>query len=980
MLLARSYSHHSLLSAVPKISQLISDAKSKGYTAIALTDEDTGSSLIEFYDECQKQDIKPVLGSTLRISNTIKEKVNFHNQAEFSKIALLAKNELGYKRLLQLISVARTQKESGDYYLDLQDLQNIQDLFVVIAGNDNEIGVNLRNKNFVKTEKILEKYIKEIDKENLLVELLYPLNGEKLEENQILNFELIKICKKLNIKYVASPAPRYLRSEQAESFGVVLAIKKQVKLNSITLIRDFSLPSKENLAKIFGYAPESLDTKDLENQIDIQILTDYDKHADNAFFPMFKLPEDQNPGNRLTWETYIGLLDRFHPENLGLQGWKEKFGYFYLDKLIDFCKDIKPDTSKLLSYPDNYWQAEIISDNSQNSSDTLKEKELKIPEKKPKKIKSKNLEKLEVVVYKNINDYLERIQYELDIIIKKGYANYFLVFGDIMRFCRDNGIVTNTRGSAAGSLVGYLNEINVLDPLIYNLPFERFLNPYRPSPPDIDGDFADDRRQEVIDYIIQKYGNQNVSQIITFGTMLPKAAVRDIGRVLGFSYSKCDRLSKLIPNAPQGRKTTFEWAFETSQELREVYEKDEECKRMIDISKTIEGNYRHASSHAAGILITPTKLTDYASIQWDSEKKMFVSQYDMKIAEKVGLVKLDILGITNLAILGNAVKIAEQRNQQKIDLLNIDILDKKAFELLSKGRTMGTFQLSGAAMTKYLVELEPNKVEDLMAMVALYRPGPMESIPEYISRKKNPKKVKYLVPQMEKWMSPSYGIFVYQEDLLMSAIELASYNWGEADTLRKGMGKKIQSVIEAQHPKFVQGCIKNGITEEKAEHIWSLMVPFGAYGFNKAHSASYGMVAYWTAYMKARYTVEFMTAYMISERNNLDKIAAAITECRQMGLSVLPPDINHSFENFTIEDQKTIRYGLSSIKNLGGDVIKCIIEERDKNGNFKNMEEFLDRICKFPGFNKRGLEALILSGSLDILAKNIWQQKENVLM
>jgi DNA polymerase III subunit alpha len=972
MLLVRSYSHHSLLSAVPKIGELIADAKQKGYTSISLTDEDTTSGLVEFYDECKKQKIKPILGSTLRINSVIEQKSNFSIDNNFSKIALLAKNQIGYKKLLELISFYRTKKEKPFYHLDLKDIENLDNLFVVITGNDHEFGINIRAKNYSKAKQILEKYLQKINRKNLLVELLYPIKGEKLKENRELNQELTKTCKELEIKYIASSAPRYLQSQQEESFGVILAIKKQVKLKEISVYRDFSLPSKERLKEIFAYLPEALETQEIEDQINIDISTNYDKNADKAFFPIFKLPQNQNPNQRLTWETYIGLLDRFHPNELDILEWKQKFPYEKLKDLIEFCKNIKPDTSKLLSYPDNYWQTETNSD--------LQKETIKKLNKKTKTL-DKAVDQNSLHTYKTIEDYLTRISYELGIILQKGYANYFLVFGDIMRFCRENGIITNTRGSAAGSLVGYLNEINVLDPLIYNLPFERFLNPYRPSPPDIDGDFADDRRQEVIDYIIQTYGNQNVAQIITFGTMLPKAAVRDVGRVLGVSYSKCDRLSKLIPNAPQGRKTTFKWAFETSQELREVYEKDEESKRMIDISKTIEGNYRHASSHAAGILITPTKLTDYTAVQWDSEHKMFVAQYDMKIAEKVGLVKLDILGITNLAILGNALKIAEKRNNQKIDLLNIDISDKKAFELLSKGRTMGTFQLSGGAMTKYLVDLEPNKVEDLMAMVALYRPGPMANIPEFIKRKRNPKKITYFVPKMQEWMESTYGILVYQEDLLLTALNIAGYDWGEADTLRKGMGKKIQAVIEGQHPKFVEGCVKfGGLTPQKAEEIWQAFLPFGAYGFNKAHAASYGMVAYWTAYMKAQFTVEFMIAYMISERNNLDKIAAAIKECKQMGLAVLPPDINQSFEDFSIDNKKTIRYGLASIKNLGEDVIKYIIEERQKNGQFRTMEEFLDRICIFGGFNKRSLEALILSGSLDKLADNVLKQKELVAL
>ncbi|NJL97068.1 DNA polymerase III subunit alpha [Candidatus Gracilibacteria bacterium] len=745
-----------------------------------------------------------------------------------------------------------------------------------------------------------------------------------------MNQKLASLCTDFDIRYLASPSPRYLEKEDSEVFRTVMAIRDGKKLANIELQRSHHLPAVNELKDDFEYLPDALKTKDLEDLINIQIRTDYDKNVDGAFFPIFDLPIGQNAGMRLKWETYIGLVAKFQP-TLDKTIWKEKFPYEKLAELQKYSKNLQPDVDNLLGYDQEYFDKT-----------------------------------------NPISKYIERIEYELDIIISKGYPDYFLVFGDIMSFCRDNEIVINTRGSAAGSLVGLLNSINILDPLMYIIPFERFLNPLRPSPPDIDGDFADDRREEVINYITQKYGKDKVCQIITFGTMLPRAAVRDVGRALGVSYNKCDKLSKLIPIAPQGKKTTFKWAMQTSKELKQVYDRDEEANRIINLAIKIEANYRHASSHAAGLIITPTKTTDYTSLQWDSEHKMIVCQFDMKWVEKIGLVKLDILGIRNLSILGNAIEISQKRHDQKIDLLNIDVHNQKTFELLARGRTMGTFQLSGAVMTKYLVELEPSKVQDLMAMVALYRPGPMASIPDYIKRKKNPNLIKYLVPQMKNWMEASYGIFVYQEDLLLTAIELAGYDWGQADVLRKGMGKKIQEVIEAQHPIFVEGCIQHSsLSPEKAEQIWSLMVPFGAYGFNKAHSSSYGMVAYWTAYMKAIYTVEFMTALMTAEASNLDKIATAIEECKLLGLNVKPPSVNHSFDNFTIEDDKTIRYGLSSVKNLGTDVINYMIQNREEKGDFKTLEDFLSRMSFFQGFNKRSLEALILSGSLDDLGGEV---------
>ena len=936
MILARSYSHFSLLSAVPQVTPLIKNAKSKGYTSIALTDEDTTSGLIEFYNTCLKNEVKPVLGVTLRITNTTQEVNSFGRHQGFSKVAIIAKNQQGYRDLLKIVTTARLQKEDPNYHIDLEELakffqiqegQKLLNFFVIITGNDHEFGNNLRFDRTQQAKIVLNNYIKKLGTDNILVELAMTNTEESSEVSQKLNLGVAAVCDQLKVLYIASPAPRYLEKDDQEPFQVILAIKKQVRMYDIKLEREFDLPSLEELTKKFDYLPRSIKNLiEVDNQIDIKIATDYDSRASEAFFPIFPLPVGQKPGDRLAWESYIGLLTKFHSDRQLRQFWVEKFPYESLDILKDFVNRITPDSSLLLGYPKKYWATHSIS------------------------------------------EYMNRIDKELDIIISKGYPDYFLVLADIMQYSRDKGIVVNTRGSAAGCLVGYLTGINILDPLVYDIPFERFLNPMRPSAPDIDGDFADDRREEVIRYIVDKYGQDHVCQIITFGTMLPRAAVRDIGRVLGVSYRKCDQLSKLIPVAPQGRKTTFAWAFETSSELTEVYEKDSEVKRIIDIAKKIEANHRHASVHAAGVIISPTPLTDYTSLQWDSDHKMQACQYDMRYSEKAGLIKMDILGITNLSILGNAIESTQKRRNIKIDLSNIDLQDPKAFNLVAQGQTMGLFQLSGPAMTRYLVQLEPNKVQDLMAMVALYRPGPMANIPEYIRRKHNPKLIEYLHPKAREWMEPSSGVLVYQDDVLYLALYLAGYNWGEVDVLRKGMGKKIKEVIDSQHIKFVQGCqTHSGTSEEEAERIWAAIEPFSAYGFNKAHSANYGMVAYWTAYMKANYPAEFMTSLMTSEEGNMDKTAAALNECRAIGLDVRPPDVNKSFAGYAIENDQTIRYGLGSVKNLGSDVIKFIIKERTSSGRYKDMNDFLERVSGFQAFNKRSLEALITSGSLDEL-------------
>lgn len=934
MLIARSYSHHSLLSAVPKINFLVEKSKEKGYSTIALTDEETGSGLIEFIDNCKKVDINPSPGTTLKIANVADTSTQFGRSSGFCKVALLAKNNQGYKNLLELISLARVEQEKPVYHITLENLKKYAEngdlnFFVVLAGNDHELIASIKQGNIDQARGVLRKYVQDLGAKNLLVELAYKLNEEGVEETKKTNLILAEICDGFGVKYIASPAPRYIDSSDEEVFRVLLAVRDGKKLDSINLQRNFYLPSLDELKAEYSYLPNACDTQKIEEQIQVEVRYDYDSNADEAFFPDLKIPENQNYAGKLTWDTYINFLHKFHPEQKTRNQWREQFPYSQVEELKSFAQDFEPNTQILKQYKPDYFTKQVT-----------------------------------------IKEYFQRIGYELEIIIQKGYPSYFLVFADIMGFCRDNNIVASTRGSAAGSLVGYLIDINILDPMVYKIPFERFLNPLRPSAPDIDGDFADDRREEVIKYITQKYGQDKVTQIITFGTILPRVAVRDVGRALGVAYKKCDKLAKLIPVPPQGKKATFEWAMETSQELAKVYENDADAKRIIDISKKVQGNYRHASSHAAGVIVSPTKMSDYAPLQWDSEHNMVVVQYDMKISEKVGLVKLDILGIRNLAILGNAIKLTKQRRNTNIDLHNIDVYDQKAFDLLSKGRTMGLFQLAGGGMTKWLLELAPTKVQDIMAMVALYRPGPMANIPEYIKRKRDSNLIHYYQPQMEEWMGESYGIFVYQDDLLYTIINLAGYNWLDADKFRKGMGKKIKEVIVEQHVKFVEGCKKySAMSEEEAEEIWAVMEPFAAYGFNKAHASSYGMVAYWTTFMKAEYTVEFMTALMTAESNNLDKIALSIKECEQMNLEVKPPDVNKSHHEFTIESDMVIRYGLSSVKNLGKDVINFMIQSRQKEGDFKSIEDFLQRMSAFKGFNKRSLDALIWAGCLDKLGQ-----------
>lgn len=581
----------------------------------------------------------------------------------------------------------------------------------------------------------------------------------------------------------------------------------------------------------------------------------------------------------------------------------------------------------------------------------------------------------------------ERIDYELDIINSKGFAPYFLMVANIVKGAHAIGAVTNTRGSAAGSIVGKILAITNVDPLYYELPFERFLTKHRPTPPDIDLDIADDRRDEVIAWMTEEYGHDKVAQIITFGTMKARAVVRDVGRALAVPYGKCDRIAKMIPLGKQGFEMTLEKALGLNAELKEIYETDAETKRIIDIARKLEGCVRHASIHAAGIVITPTPLTDNIPLQKESDGNRLITQYDMYGLDEnmrndaLGAIKLDLLGIRNLSILEKAVKLIKIRHGVEIDINNLPHPDKKTFDMLARGLTFGVFQLGSSGMTRYLKELKPNNIFDISAMVALYRPGPMQFIPDYIARKHNPKLITFLDPELERILKRTYGILVYQDDLLIIAHDLAGYTWEEVDKFRKAVGKKIPAEMAKQKEKFIKGCMAtSNWSEAKATQIWTWIEPFAAYGFNKSHSASYALVGYQTAYLKANYPVEFMAAVMTAESGDEEKIYSAVEECKKMGVSVLPPDVTESYGDFTVIDEHTIRFGLRAIKNLGSDVVRKIIDCHKANITFNNLEEFLME-CYTKNLNKKSWEALVKAGALDKFGERgqLLASTENVL-
>ena len=579
--------------------------------------------------------------------------------------------------------------------------------------------------------------------------------------------------------------------------------------------------------------------------------------------------------------------------------------------------------------------------------------------------------------YKNPSpEITDRLEYELGVIEKMGYVEYFLITWDFINFARENNIMVGPgRGSAAGSIVSYTLYITDIDPIKYSLLFERFLNPERISMPDIDIDFCYERREEVIDYVKRKYGEDHVAQIITFGTMGAKAAIRDVGRVLDISYNKVDNIAKEIPFA---LGMTIDKALDTNPNLRKLYEEDNETKEIIDVSRKIEGMLRHASTHAAGVVISKKPIDEYVPLY--KHQDAITTQFTMTTLEELGLLKMDFLGLRTLTVIRDALDLIEKNHNIKIDFSSMEYDDPKVYELLSSGNTLGVFQLESGGMRSFMKQLKPDNFEDIVAGISLYRPGPMDSIPNYINNKNNPENVEYLHEKLKPIMEVTYGCLVYQEQVMQVVRDLGGYSYGRSDLVRRAMGKKKMDVMEKErqyfiHGKFddngeleIAGCVRNGVPEEIGNKIFDDMIDFAKYAFNKSHAAAYGVLAYETAYLKAHYPVEFMAALITSVMGNTDKVVEYIRECNNLKIGVLKPDINKSFTKFSVEDNN-IRFGLAAVKNAGVNVLNNIIAERENGGEFKDFNEFCKRLDSKDS-NKRIIESLIKCGAFDEMGNN----------
>ncbi|MBD3238545.1 MAG: DNA polymerase III subunit alpha [Candidatus Moranbacteria bacterium] len=877
------HSHYSLLDGLGKIDDLLKQAKKMGMKALALTDHGVMYGAIEFFQKAKEYGIKPIIGCEVYLAingmNNKRPKVD----EERYHLVLLAKDEIGYRNLIKLVSKAHLQ---GFYYKPRIDKQLLKKhsrgLIATSACMAGEIPKTAVSTNKKKLEKVIKEYQTIFGRDNFYLELE---GHENSETQKRVNQALIKASKTTKARLVATCDVHYVHKQDKEIQDVLLCIQQNKKVTDKNRLGmkefDLYLKSVEEMWELFKHCPEAL-----ENTVKIAAECNFSPKMGEVVLPHLEIPGDQNENQYL--------------RKLCEQGIKFRYGDEPSDE-----------------------------------------------------------------VYK-------RLDFELGIIKKMGYASYFLIVADFVNWAKENKIVVGPgRGSAAGSIVSYLTRITNIDPIKFELLFERFLNPERISMPDIDIDFADNRRDEVIEYVANKYGHDKVAQIITFGTMAARAAIRDAGRSLDYAYDFCDKIAKQVPAL-----TTLEEACEISGELKRMYDQDENVKKIVDTAKRLEGVARHASTHACGVVITKEPLNHYVPLQKnirDSSKKeeVIVSQYEGKAIEALGLLKMDFLGLKNLTILQNVIDIIRARYKQEYTLDKIPLDDKKTLELFAKGETTGVFQFESAGFKRYLRELKPTRFQDLIDMVALYRPGPMDWIPDYIAGKYGKRKISYLHPKLEPILKKTYGIIVVQEQVMEIAKQLAGFTAGEADYLRKAMGKKIKKLMDEQRDKFILGCINNKIKGKTAEKIWDFIKPFAGYGFNWAHSACYAMIGYQTAYFKAYYPVEFMAALLSSEQGDTDRIAIEIEECRKMQIPVLPPDVNESYERFSAlgkQNQQFIRYGLSAIKNVGSNITKTIIQERKKNGKFKNLVDFLKRI-KDKDLNKKSLESLAKSGALSGIAK-----------
>lgn len=901
------HTEYSLLDGSSKIKEITKRAAELGMDSLAITDHGVMYGVIDFYKAAKEAGIKPILGCEVYVAPGSRfDKEAGTGEDKYNHLVLLAENNTGYQNLMKIVSRGFTE---GFYYKPRVDKELLREFHEGIIATSaclaGEVQRYLARGMYEEAKRVALYYQDIFGKDNFFLEL----QDHGIAEQHYVNPQLLRMSEETGIELICTNDVHYTYADDADAHDILLCIQTGKKVTDENRMRytggQYYLKSPEEMTELFKYAPQAVaNTEKIAERCNVEIE-----------FGVTKLPKFAVPQGYTSW-TYLNYLC--------YEGLKKR----YPDQAADISVD------------------EFVRLAGDESVEDRKDVVIKIAE--------------------DTNNIFQRLAYELSVIYSMGYVDYFLIVWDYINFAKRHDIpVGPGRGSAAGSIVSYCLEITDLDPIKYSLIFERFLNPERVSMPDIDVDFCYERRQEVIDYVVEKYGKDCVSQIVTFGTMAARAVIKDVGRVLDLPYAMVDNIAKMVPREIG---ITIDKALAENPDLKSEYENNEVVKDLIDKSKRLEGLPRHASMHAAGVLICGKPVEDYVPLSTGSDGAV-VAQFVMTTLEELGLLKMDFLGLRTLTVIKDAENLIKKHNKG-FSIHDIDYSDKGVFDAISTGKCDGIFQLESAGMKSFMKELKPRSLEDLIAGISLYRPGPMDFIPQYIKGKNNQDSVTYACPQLEAILKPTYGCIVYQEQVMQIVRDLAGYSWGRSDLVRRAMSKKKAYVMEQERKNFiygnpdegVKGCVNNGIDEKVAGKIYDDMIDFAKYAFNKSHAACYAVVSFQTAYLKTYYPVEFMAALMTSVIDNTSKVAGYIYACKQMNIGILPPDVNESQMEFTVENGK-IRFAMAAIKSLGRPTIQAILKERRENGSFISMQDFVTRMSH--ALNRRAIENFVKAGAFD---------------
>ena len=924
------HTQYSILDGASAIKPLIKRAKALGMPSLAITDHGNMFGVKEFHDAAVKEGVKPILGCEVYVATGSRFDKKRGREDRGHHLILLAKNLTGYHNLAKMVSYAFTE---GYYYhprVDKELLRTYHEgIICCSACLGGELPQAIMHGGLDKAEAVVREF-KEIFGDDYYLEMQLHRSGDPrrdadvYENQKRVNAVILELAAKHNVKYIASNDAHFIMADDAEAHDRLICLNTGKDLDDPTRMRYTGqeyLKSEQEMAELFGDHPEALTTT-------LEIADKVEEYSleHKPLMPNFPIPDD-------------------FP--IDLPQLKESFSKKIKDEVL--LAEVQRATSL----------DELIGGHPELAESLMIAKQFLY-------LKHLTFEGARRR-YGELNEQiLKRLDYELSTIEWMGFPGYFLIVWDFIRAARELGVsVGPGRGSAAGSVVAYSLGITNIDPIKYDLLFERFLNPDRISLPDVDVDFDEDGRADVLHYVVEKYGSKRVAQIITFGTMAPKAAIKDVARVQKLPLSESNRISKLVPEKPG---TTFEKAFKEAPELLAERESENPLIRAtMKYAEQLEGSVRQTGVHACGVIIGQDDLEKFAPIAIAKDAELNVVQFEGKQVESVGLIKMDFLGLKTLSIIKDALENIEASKGVKIDIDAIPLDDSATYELYSRGETTGLFQFESPGMKKHLRNLKPNRFEDLIAMNALYRPGPMEYIPSFIARKHGQEKVTYDIPDMEEYLKDTYGITVYQEQVMLLSQKLAGFTGGQADTLRKAMGKKKKDVLDKMKPQFIEGAQKNGHDPKICEKIWSDWEAFASYAFNKSHSTCYAYVSYQTAYLKAHYPAEFMAALLSRNLSDIKKISFFMDECKRMGLSVLGPDVNYSKSRFSVDDEGNVRFGLAAIKGVGEAAVQDIVECRQRDGKFKSVYDFMERV-NLQAVNRKTLENLAVGGAFDSIS------------